>query len=288
MTHTPEIIVSLTSYPARIASVHETINSLLRQSLQPSRVILWLAKTQFPNQLDDLPSELRSMVGEIFNIQWCDKDIKSYKKLIPALEKFPTSVIVTADDDIIYPSDWLKNLYLPYQTSIDKKIIWCHRAHMIRVENGRIMPYKTWYRMCSNTKPSYRVFCTTGGGVLFPPHCFPKMPEEYMELCPTCDDVWFFCLSLLNGYKLSVVPQNMTTLHFNSASQEHALWIENITYKNDQSLKNVLDTYPQVKEKILSQKQEVFDYYDPHKSSKRNTYKNTFCSKFLFYMKRFL
>lgn len=29
-------------------------------------------------------------------------DIKSYKKLIPTLQKYPDSIIVTADDDIIY------------------------------------------------------------------------------------------------------------------------------------------------------------------------------------------
>lgn len=39
------------------------------------------------------------------------KDIRSYKKLIPILKKYPNKIIVTADDDVIYKKDWLERLY---------------------------------------------------------------------------------------------------------------------------------------------------------------------------------
>ena len=40
------------------------------------------------------------------------KDIGSYTKAIYAFKEFSESIIVTADDDIFYPKDWLKKLYL--------------------------------------------------------------------------------------------------------------------------------------------------------------------------------
>ena len=39
----PEIIISLTSYPARIKTVNQTIETLLNQSMKVDKVILWLA-----------------------------------------------------------------------------------------------------------------------------------------------------------------------------------------------------------------------------------------------------
>lgn len=39
-----ELIVSLTTYPARIEGIHYVIESLLMQSMKPNRVILWLAE----------------------------------------------------------------------------------------------------------------------------------------------------------------------------------------------------------------------------------------------------
>ena len=38
------LIVSLTSFPARIKTVHQTINTLLRQTVKPDHIILWLSE----------------------------------------------------------------------------------------------------------------------------------------------------------------------------------------------------------------------------------------------------
>lgn len=44
-----EIIVSLTTFPARISTVWITIETIFRQEVMPDRIVLWLAKEQFPN-----------------------------------------------------------------------------------------------------------------------------------------------------------------------------------------------------------------------------------------------
>ena len=49
------LIISLTSYPERIEFVHLAIKSLLNQAILPSKIILWLAESEFPNREKNLP-----------------------------------------------------------------------------------------------------------------------------------------------------------------------------------------------------------------------------------------
>lgn len=52
-----KIVVSLTSFPARIKKVHIVIESLLNQTIKPDKIILWLSKEQFEHYYV-LPSKL--------------------------------------------------------------------------------------------------------------------------------------------------------------------------------------------------------------------------------------
>ena len=98
--HSPELIVSLTSYPTRIGTVHKTIETILCQTERPDRIILWLAPEQFPKAALGLPRKLKRLTKYGLEIQWYH-DIKSYKKLIPALHQYPDAIIVTADDNVL-------------------------------------------------------------------------------------------------------------------------------------------------------------------------------------------
>ena len=57
-----DVIVSLTSYPPRIKTVHLTIESLLMQTQRVKKILLWLSPEEFPNKEDDLPSELLNLL----------------------------------------------------------------------------------------------------------------------------------------------------------------------------------------------------------------------------------
>lgn len=81
-----KLIVSFTSYPARIYYLPYVVYSLLIQSVKPDKLILWLAKEQFPNLENDLPQSLLKLKNNGLTIKWC-RDIKSYKKLIPAVTR---------------------------------------------------------------------------------------------------------------------------------------------------------------------------------------------------------
>src|ERR1019366_6133497 len=51
------IIVSMTSFPTRIDKVWLVIETILRQTIKPDKIILWLSKDQF-SSLDSLPQKL--------------------------------------------------------------------------------------------------------------------------------------------------------------------------------------------------------------------------------------
>lgn len=109
----PELIVSLTSFPPRIKTVHKTIETLQDQTYQADRIILWLAEEEFPEKEKELPRELLALRDKGLEIRWCN-NIYSYKKLVPTIKLYPNAIIVTADDDLYYSNEWLKRLYIGF------------------------------------------------------------------------------------------------------------------------------------------------------------------------------
>ena len=216
------IIISLTSYPARIKLVHTVINSLLNQSIKPYKIILWLSKPEFPNGNIDLPKNLLNLIDKGLTIEYYEKDIKSYKKLIPTLKKYPNNIIVTADDDNIYRKDWLEKLYKTYLKY--PKDIAAHRVtkFIYKKKAFKIIPGgKHYYK-----KPSFLNKLTGVGGVLYFPNCFYKdiLNEElFMKLAPTNDDIWFWFQAVLKGTRIRVVEKPNIKLNFVPKSQKVGL-----------------------------------------------------------------
>ena len=128
----PQIIVSLTSFPDRIPFIYKTISSLLNQTLKPDMVILWLAKEQFPQLENNLPDELLELKKYGLTIKWCN-NIRSYKKLVPAIKEYPNDIIITADDDIYYDKTLIELLYKSYEK--EPQYIHCHRCTKIFYKN---------------------------------------------------------------------------------------------------------------------------------------------------------
>jgi hypothetical protein len=140
----PELIVSLTTIPERIGTIHLCLDSLLKQSLKPDRLILWLSESNDTDRpkidKETLPASLLRLVARGVEIRWC-KDIRSYRKIIPTLLDHPDALIVTADDDIFYSTHWLRTLYDAYQ--IEPQYLHCHRAHLIRyAQSVEVLPYR--------------------------------------------------------------------------------------------------------------------------------------------------
>lgn len=265
MNNNPKLIISLTSYPARIPALHHTLKTLLNQTLKADMVILWLAPEQFPNGESDLPNEILDLKGLGLTIDWYH-DIRSYKKLIPALKKYPNDIIVTADDDILYPDNWLELMYEGYKKH--PYSVQCHRAFDIKVKDNEILPYKTWGRgeiipnlgaygvKSSQTAVGFKNFFTGGAGALYPPQCLhpDALNEElFTKISPTEDDVWFWAMAIRNNTTINVVDGNLGLFTKNEeSSQEFALY--NINSQNNTThniIWRIFEQFPDVYENIV-------------------------------------
>lgn len=189
------LIVSFTSYPPRFRTLALTARCLLSQSIRPDRVVLWIAE----NDVDSLPGDVLRLQSRGLEIRSCP-DLRSFKKLVPAIERWPHAFIATADDDVFYPRTWLSGLIAGLQNDAS---IPCHRARRL-VLNGAGSPslYLRWRLDPPNQPPSPLTFPIGVGGVLYPPHSLhPDVTdaETFMALCPTSDDAWFYWMARRAG-----------------------------------------------------------------------------------------
>lgn len=254
--HSQQVVVSLTSFPAAIPYAEQAIRSILNGSVLPDKLVLYVTLSQFAE--GEMPQGLLSLAAEnpIFEIRNYDRDIRSYRKLIPALIDFPEAIIVTIDDDVAYHPDMLKML-LELHAAVPDAIL-AHRAKHIKV--GR--PYKQWkkYRwyhfLFKRIHRSYLTLQTGCGGVLYPPHslCAEMMDVElFTQLAPSTDDIWFWAAGVANNYPVIPVPFGYNKPK--GVGKPKQLSLKMINFKrgedrNSQALNAILNHYPEIQERI--------------------------------------
>jgi hypothetical protein len=237
------IVVSLTSFPARIKNVWLAIESLMRQTVPPDKIILWLAKNQFDG-FQSLPKSLLKLVDRGLEIRFCDEDLRSHKKYYFALQEFPKDFIVTTDDDIIYPSYMLDQLI--ELNKLYPSCICCHRAITIKTRGNDIAPYSQWELLRAGTEPSFKIFQTSGGGTLFPPNSLHKEvlnKEVFMKYCLYADDIWLNVMSQYNNVKIAKTDsyiQCLPVINFNSVTLHS---INNLQGYNDLQIASLREYY---------------------------------------------
>jgi hypothetical protein len=185
-----EVIVSLTSYPARYKTLSWTIRSLLQQSVAADHTILWVTDSDF----SELPPDVLELRSQGLEIRTYPVNYKSYLKIIPALELFPTSYIVTADDDLPYWETWLEELSEEMRRTQSTSI--CHRAHRVTLDPN-LMPldYGDWEMAISLPASGALVFPTGVHGVMYDAtKLHPKTTDsdEFLSLAPSADDIWLY------------------------------------------------------------------------------------------------
>ena len=261
--HTPELIVSMTSYPQRIHIAADRLKEILCQSEKADRVILWLSKEEFPTEESELPEKLLGLKQFGLEIEWCS-NLKSYNKLLHALRKYPDAVIVTADDDVSYGTDWLKLLWEAYQK--DPSYIYCHRPAMLEIENESFKWTTSGKRFYP--QPSYLHRCISHAGILYPSGSLhPDVLNEALliELAEENDDLWFWIMALRNQTRIAVVDNNIPTPS-RVAKHIPGVEIEAISAQNtpkklkfEEELKHLLYYFPDVRQLLI-------DEYDRQKS----------------------
>ena len=254
----PQVIISMTSFPAAITIAEQAIRSLLKGSVLPDKLILYVTMAQFAE--NEMPQSLLALAKEnpIFEIRNYDRDIRSYRKLIPALIDFPDAIIVTVDDDVYYHKYMLKEL-LDLHAQIPNAIL-AHRAK--RIKYGK--PYKKWskYRwyhfLLKRIHRSFLNIQTGVGGVLYPPHALreDKLDVDlFTKLAPSTDDIWFWAAGVLNGFPTIPVPFGHNKPRGLKKPKELSLKTTNFkggTDRNTMALNAIIARYPEI-EALLSE-----------------------------------
>ncbi len=251
-----QVIVSLTSFPAAIPYAGKAVKSILDGSVLPDKVVLYLTFSQFGET--GVPQELKKLAQDNprFEIRDYARDIRSYRKLIPALNDFPDAVIVTIDDDVKYHRHMLRDL-LRLHDRIPNAIL-AHRAK--RIKPGK--PYRKWskYRwyhfLFNRIHLGFNNIQTGVGGVLYPPHSLKKEMldvELFTELAPTTDDIWFWAAGVANGYPVVPVPFGYNKPKGLGKPRNLSLKTTNFKLgidRNSAALKAVLERFPLVKQRL--------------------------------------
>ena len=209
----PRLVISLTSFPARIVTTWATIETLMRQTLMPDAIVLVLSLEEFPAKR--LPRSLRSLERRGVRVLWVPSDIGSFNKLVPARESFPDATIVTVDDDILYEPRMLERLV--DESHARPGWIIGHRGWNPVVAKDGYAPYDTWTRAGGPETDPSEVLLTGVGGILYPPRTPPDPPLLDMglatELSPSCDDAWFWGVARAMG-----VPRYCTGADFGTSN----------------------------------------------------------------------
>jgi len=234
------LIVSLTTFPERISKVHLTIESIMRQTVRPKYIYLWLAKSQFKT-IESLPLSLLKLKDLGLKIKFCDEDIRSHKKYYYALKMKDDKIIITVDDDYIYNKNLISELLILYNKNTNS--VCCNLAHNIVYDKSGFSPYKNWTKV-NFSAPSKRILAIGAGGILYPPgvlHEEVLNKDAFMELCPLADDLWLNAMTLLNQrtvIKTERTIQNLPIFYLVNKN----LTIENVDHgKNDIQLNSVKD-----------------------------------------------
>lgn len=203
-----DLIVSLTSFPDRIAKVWITVESILRQTYVPNKIILWLSLEQFPNKEGDLPRRLLEQRERGLDICFVHGDIKSYKKFYYSFVEFPQSKILTIDDDIIFPSFFIKdivNTLKNHPTSIIANFGFRYKWDKDKKKLSKVED------SFENITKGKNLFFGSGGGTLFQPCFFSSFMsdvEPLMSICPTADDIFLNGLAKLAGIDVVFVKSD--------------------------------------------------------------------------------
>lgn len=254
LNHKPrsqEIVVSITSYPARIRTLAAVLVPLFRQTMQPDRVILYLATSQFPNLNSDLPGDLLALCKKGLEIHWCDEDLRSHKKFFYVMQEYPDACVITIDDDIFYNRDLVENLWNTHLQ--DLQAVVANRIRRITFDTqGRLVAYRNWKllssaQIASNVEGN-SLLATSGGGTLFPPHCMHDdlfRKDLFLKLCPYADDLWLKIMQVLNHTRIVPVPSLPRTTFMLVSNAKGGLAEYNYFDGNDRQLQALLNYYDQ-------------------------------------------
>lgn len=254
-----KIIASLTSFPARIDCVEYAVKSLMLQDYKPDRIILWLSNLQFKSE-EELPDTLLALKNKGLEIKFCEDDLRGHKKYFELIKNQKANeLIVTFDDDIIYPHNSISRLY-----KLHKKYpnaIVANRGYEITFDRlGMINPHKKWILQSKYgvKTPKKLLHLSNGSGVLYPFNSLYKdvcNADMIKKFARGIDDLWMSMMAILNDTQMIKSHYAFKTFTTYPGSQKYQLGLENMKNeekvdKYDIALTEMTMFYPELCKKL--------------------------------------
>lgn len=236
------IVVSLTSFPARIHLVWRTIETIFQQDTKPARVVLVLSTAEFPEK--SIPSSIASQCARGLELLWTGHNTRAYKKLLPVKQAYPGATIVTVDDDVLY-SPWMLTGLIDASRAFPQTVIG-HRGRVVTGTPPLLEPYEAW-PMADRSSPRSRVLLTGIGGVLYPPDAIATPPlldyATAKTLCPLADDLWFWACTRLAGTQPLCLGNECWSSFDDAEATESLYRVNGPGGMNDRQFKAVCDHF---------------------------------------------
>jgi hypothetical protein len=238
-----KVIVSLTSFPDRIKTLKYVIETILRQKNKPNRLLLWLSNDQFPEKEKSLPNSLLKLKKRGLEIRFCD-ELYSHKKYYYTFLEYPNSIIITLDDDVLYPPDTITKLLECNKKYPDD--VSCNRARIMNIENNHARSYSSW-KMAPKNSRGNSIVPIGIGGVLYPPYVYDDEifnKKSIKSLCLKADDLWLKTMTARNGRK-SVTSSFSNEYLINVLNTQHITLTSTNVVKgeNNSQLENIIKYY---------------------------------------------
>ncbi len=230
------LIVSFTSYPPRINSVHLVVESLFKQTMHPDEVILYLSLEEFPETEDNLPDTLRELVGKRgFRIEWVEGNLKSHKKYYYALQQHREDTVITVDDDTVYAESMISDLVNECQRF--SYAISARRVRIVLKQENRLEYYRKWDGQLDEYADVPRMdLCAIGvGGVCYPPGTGSEKwfrKENMISIAENQDDLWLKYNEILDHIPVVYALPTQKDIPIGNA-KENSLFCSNINGGND-------------------------------------------------------
>ena len=233
-TATGAAVVSLTTYGERANTVFLAVESIASGTVLPARIILWIDDELLRN----LPQSLLRLQRRGLEIRSCE-NFGPHTKYYPYVESESafTTPLVTADDDVMYPADWLNGLIQAHARHPD--VVNCYSSRRVIVNDRGLAPYLSW-PLCSQHDVSFAQMAMGVSGVIYPPELQRRLKvagRHFVEACPKADDVWLHRVSIHAGFRISQISDPAGSFDIIPGTQARALYLSNqLRGENDKQI----------------------------------------------------
>lgn len=202
------IVVSLTSYPARIKHCDYIISHFIdSQTVKPDLFYFWLSVLDFPNKEKDLPSTLLTVIN-VYGIQlrWCEDNTFVCKRF-NVYPKHLNDYCIFIDDDIVYSTTLIEDALKVLKKHPDSICnIWRQFTGKPIFNGIKRVDWK--YLPVEKSTMHW-----AQGNCVIPPGIFPYEDAFNPELInlrntfyPQCDEVWLNSVFFKNKIPISYIP----------------------------------------------------------------------------------